>query len=106
MVRYFVAAVKEKDEELEKKNVRIEGLIRDFQSHIEICNTNFIKNSQQVVKVTTQHSRTIEKMNLLITGQTDMIQKLLTASTVAEDASKFMREVREGKLHLETVVKK
>lgn len=47
---------------LDKKDEYIKSLIIDFQGHVELCNTNFIKNSQHVAKMADKQAKAIDKL--------------------------------------------
>jgi len=62
VVKYFMAAIDKKDEYLKT-------LIDDFQTHVEMCNTNFIKSSSLVSESSLKQA---EAINLLIRRVTDL----------------------------------
>ena len=95
MLRWFMETIHRKDN-------KIEELVNNFQRHIELCNTNFIKNSQHVVKSVNQQIKTLEKLNRGLDNQTTMIAQILQSSDVAEEAKKFMEDFRSGRIGLST----
>lgn len=69
IVKYFMSSLDKKDERLTIKDDYIKGLIVDFQSHVEMCNTNFIKHSQHTVKAMAKQTQTLDTLVKLITDK-------------------------------------
>ena len=47
---------------LDKKDQYIKELVTNFQTHIELCNTNFIKYSQHFAKAADKQSKGIDEL--------------------------------------------
>jgi len=55
VVKYFMSAIDKKDEYLK-------SLINDFQTHVEMCNTNFIKSSETVSEAARKQAEAINTL--------------------------------------------
>lgn len=53
IIRYFMQA-------LDKKDEYIKNLIELFQSHVELCNKNFIESSKMVTKSSDKQTQAIQ----------------------------------------------
>ena len=55
VIQYFMKTLSGRDEYLK-------GLIVNFQTHVEMCNSNFIRVTEHVTKVSEKNTRVIETL--------------------------------------------
>lgn len=55
MVKYGMNALDRKDQYIQK-------LIEEFQAHVELCNTNFMKSSQMVARGAEKQAKAIDSL--------------------------------------------
>lgn len=73
MLKYFMKSLDRKDEVLNQKDVEMKKLIEDFQGHVEICNTNFMKYSEHFSKVS---GKQLKAMSALTSSVNILIDKV------------------------------
>lgn len=91
VVRFFISDSNKKGDLLEAKDVLTRNLIKDFQVHIELCNTNFIKNS-------TSTSKALEKLTEVIVQNT----KALRTSSPSVDSNTVALDKNTAKVEANT----